>query len=105
MNFYYLHDLYLVQAVLERVPIKTLQLVLTHVQVNHLVAVPDVEVVGQLFYLIGPEVQPEHRPRHKSVVEPHKLVVRHVQPLQVIVGRQQPVDVFQLILVQSQGLQ
>ena len=62
-------------------------------------------VVGQLLDLVGPEAEPENGLGDERVVEPLQLVVRHVEPLQVVLAHQQTVDVLQLVVVQTEGLE
>ena len=62
-------------------------------------------VVGQLLDLVGPEAEPEDGLGDERVVEPLQLVVRDVEPLQVVLAHQQTVDVLQLVVVQTEGLE
>ena len=62
-------------------------------------------VVGQLLDLVGPEAEPENGLGDERVVEPLQLVVRDVEPLQVVLTPQQTVDVLQLVVVQTEGLE
>ena len=95
---------HLLQAVDEALPVDPLQPVAPDVEVDEPEAGLHVVVVAQLLDLVVPQVEPEERLGDEGVVEPLQQVVRHVQPLQVVLRVQQSVQLLQAVVVQSEGL-
>ena len=92
------------QACLQSRAIQPSGQVVTDVQVGEVKALLHVVVVAEFFNLVVAEAQPDDRLGNESVVEPLQLVVRHVQPLEMVLGRQEAIDVLESIVVQPQGL-
>ncbi len=95
---------YLLNSTLHGLPIEPDEPVLADVEVNEVKAGSHFVIVGQLLDQVGPETQPEDRLGDEGVVEPLKLVVRDVEPLEVVLTHQQAVDVFQLVVVKTESL-
>ncbi len=90
---------YLLDAVHEALPLDLADAVAADVEVEQLEAGLHVVVVAHLLDEVVPQTQPEQRLGHEGVVEPAEAVVRHVQPLQLVLSRQQAVDVLQQVVV------
>ena len=95
---------HLLQAVHEALPLDPLQPVPADVEVDEPEAGLHVVVVAQLLDAVVPQVEPQERLGDEGVVEPLQQVVRHVQPLQVVLRVQQSVQLLQPVVVQSEGL-
>ncbi len=94
----------LLNSTLHGLPIQPDEPVLADVEVNEVKAGSHFVIVSQLLDQVRPEAQPEDRLGDEGVVEPLQLVVRDIEPLEVVLAHQQAVDVFQLVVVQTQSL-
>jgi len=95
---------HLLNSTLHGLSIQPDEPVLADVEVNEVKAGSHFVIVGQLLDQVRPEAQPEDRLGDEGVVEPLQLVVRDVEPLEVVLAHQQAVDVFQLVVVQTESL-
>ena len=96
---------YLLNSTLHGLPVKPDQPVLSDVEVNEVKSGSHLVVVGELLDQVRTETEPQDRLGDEGVVEPLELVVRDVQPLEVVLAHQQAVDVFQLVVVETEGLE
>ena len=67
-------------------------------------SLPEVVVVPDLFDAVVLDVQPLQVLGDEGVVEPLELVVRHVQPLEVMLVHEKTVDVLELVVIEPECL-
>lgn len=94
---------YLFETVNHSVTVQTSQDIVADVQMNQIEVVLTI-VVAHLFDGVAPQIQPLQRLGDEGIVEPLQVVVRHVEPLQPVLGRQQPVQLLQLVGVETKCL-
>ena len=95
---------YLFQTGDEALLVKSLEPVPADVQVHQVEAGLRV-VVTHLLDEVGPHVEPQQGLGDEAIVEPLQPVVRHIEPLEVMLNSQESVDVLQTIIVKSQSLE
>ena len=84
--------------------IQPLQLIVADVEMHELEAGLHFVIVAQLFDPIAFQIEPDQGLGDEGVVEPLQRVVRDVQPLEMVLHRQQAVQVLQPVVVQAQSL-
>ena len=95
---------HLLNSGLHGLPVQPDQPVLADVQVDQMKSGSHLVVVGELLDQVGPEAEPQDRLWDEGVVEPLELVVRHVQPLEVMLVHEKTVDVLELVVIEPECL-
>ena len=88
----------------EALSVQSVNPVPADVQVHEAEPALHVVVVAQILDGVPVQVEPEQGLGDEGVIEPAERVVGHVQPLEVVLSRQQTVYVVQTVVVQSKSL-